>query len=57
MALSCAWHACCCRFHSVVPLVRGGLTDEQVGIFLNRLSDYLFMAARYAVGDRILLVE
>ncbi|GAB4822280.1 hypothetical protein N2152v2_009326 [Parachlorella kessleri] len=33
---------------SVVPLVREGLTDEAVGVFLNRLSDYLFMAARYA---------
>lgn len=35
---------------SVVPLVREGVTDEAVGVFLNRLSDYLFVAARYAVS-------
>lgn len=34
---------------SVVPLVRDGATDESVGVFLNRLSDYLFVAARIAV--------
>lgn len=33
---------------AVVPLVREGLTDPSVGVFLNRLSDYLFTAARYA---------
>ena len=30
----------------VVPLVRHGDTDEAVGRFLNRLSDYFFTAAR-----------
>ncbi|KAI8466661.1 MAG: Adenosylcobalamin biosynthesis, ATP:cob(I)alamin adenosyltransferase-like protein [Monoraphidium minutum] len=33
---------------SVVPLVRGGAVDAAVGCFLNRLSDYLFQAARWA---------
>lgn len=33
---------------SVVPLVRGGSVDPDVGAFLNRLSDYLFQAARWA---------
>lgn len=33
---------------SVVPLVREGGADNSVGIFLNRLSDYLFTAARMA---------
>jgi ATP:cob(I)alamin adenosyltransferase len=33
---------------AVVPLVRDQLTDAAVGIYLNRLSDYLFTAARYA---------
>lgn len=33
---------------AVVPLVRDGVTDPAVGIFLNRLSDYLFTAARMA---------
>ena len=33
---------------AVVPLVREGLTEPAVGVFLNRLSDYLFTAARYA---------
>lgn len=32
---------------SVVPLVRDGKVDPNVGIFLNRLSDYLFMSARF----------
>lgn len=35
---------------SVVPLVREGLCDHQVGIYLNRLSDYLFTAARFAAA-------
>lgn len=35
---------------SVVPLVRAGTTDPAVAVFLNRLSDYLFVAARYAVS-------
>ena len=33
---------------AVVPLVRDGVTDPAVGVFLNRLSDYLFTAARMA---------
>ena len=33
---------------SVVPLVRAGATDAAVGVYLNRLSDYLFTAARHA---------
>ncbi|KAK3242904.1 hypothetical protein CYMTET_47427 [Cymbomonas tetramitiformis] len=32
----------------VVPLVRSGAVEASVGIYLNRLSDYLFTAARYA---------
>mmetsp|Transcript_10391 Transcript_10391/g.22326 ORF Transcript_10391/g.22326 Transcript_10391/m.22326 type:complete len:213 (-) Transcript_10391:339-977(-) len=32
---------------SVVPLTREGHVDQQVAIFLNRLSDYLFTAARF----------
>lgn len=34
----------------MVPLVRAGTTDPAVAVFLNRLSDYLFVAARYAVS-------
>lgn len=34
---------------SVVPLVQRGHVDPAVGRYLNRLSDYLFTAARYAV--------
>jgi cob(I)alamin adenosyltransferase len=33
---------------SVVPLAMGGGTDQQVAVYLNRLSDYLFTAARIA---------
>lgn len=33
---------------SVVPLVRAELCEAVVGVYLNRLSDYLFTAARYA---------
>lgn len=33
---------------AVVPLVRDSATDAAVGVYLNRLSDYLFTAARYA---------
>ena len=36
---------------AVVPLVENGQTDPVVGQFLNRLSDYLFTAARYAVSS------
>jgi len=32
----------------VVPLVREGHVDEAVGRYLNRLSDYLFTAARFS---------
>jgi len=32
----------------VVPLVRAEDVEPEVGIFLNRLSDYFFVAARYA---------
>eukprot|EP01113_Clastostelium_recurvatum_P004348 TRINITY_DN11915_c0_g1_i2.p1 TRINITY_DN11915_c0_g1~~TRINITY_DN11915_c0_g1_i2.p1 ORF type:complete len:249 (-),score=71.04 TRINITY_DN11915_c0_g1_i2:64-810(-) len=32
----------------MVPLVRSGAVDEAVGRYINRLSDYLFVAARYA---------
>ncbi|SCA64124.1 Cob(I)yrinic acid a,c-diamide adenosyltransferase, mitochondrial [Chlamydiales bacterium SCGC AG-110-P3] len=32
---------------TVVPIVREGNTSEQVMIYLNRLSDYLFVASRY----------
>ncbi|KAK5615765.1 hypothetical protein CRENBAI_022552 [Crenichthys baileyi] len=33
---------------SVAPIVRSGEADPDVAKFLNRLSDYLFTAARYA---------
>ncbi len=33
---------------SVVPLVASGQTDPEVGRYLNRLSDFLFVAARFA---------
>lgn len=33
---------------SVVPLVQAGSTDGAVGVYMNRLSDYLFTAARFA---------
>ncbi len=32
----------------VVPLVRDGVTDPVVQIYLNRMSDYFFVAARWA---------
>jgi ATP:cob(I)alamin adenosyltransferase len=34
---------------SVLPLVQAESTNAAVGIYLNRLSDYLFVAARTAV--------
>ena len=33
---------------SVVPLCLDGECDESTAIYLNRLSDYLFMGARFA---------
>ena len=35
----------------VVPLVRGGDCETSVGVYLNRLSDYLFVAARFAASE------
>lgn len=35
---------------AVVPLVQQGSVASEVGIYMNRLSDYLFTAARIAVG-------
>lgn len=35
---------------AVAPLARAGEVQAEVGAFLNRLSDYLFQAARWAVG-------
>ena len=35
----------------VVPLVRGGDCEKSVGVYLNRLSDYLFVAARFAAQE------
>ncbi|KAG2231992.1 hypothetical protein INT48_004802 [Thamnidium elegans] len=36
----------------VQPLVRDHLCDESVGIFLNRLSDFLFNAARWTAQSQ-----
>ena len=37
---------------SIVPLVLDGECEDAASIYLNRLSDYLFVAARYvAVGE------
>mmetsp|Transcript_6527 Transcript_6527/g.18801 ORF Transcript_6527/g.18801 Transcript_6527/m.18801 type:complete len:83 (+) Transcript_6527:558-806(+) len=33
---------------AVVPLVQSGSVHTDVGVFMNRLSDYLFTAARIA---------
>ena len=35
---------------SVVSLVQAGEVDQQVGVYLNRLSDFLFVAARTAAA-------
>ncbi|XP_065708046.1 corrinoid adenosyltransferase MMAB isoform X2 [Patagioenas fasciata] len=40
--------AVCRRAESVVPLVQAGEADPNVAKYLNRLSDYLFVLARYA---------
>ncbi|XP_064024505.1 corrinoid adenosyltransferase MMAB [Pogoniulus pusillus] len=49
---SAALHLCraVCRRaeRCVVPLVQAGEADPNVGKYLNRLSDYLFVLARYA---------
>ncbi|KAK7067884.1 hypothetical protein SK128_005793 [Halocaridina rubra] len=38
---------------TIVPLTSAGLVDEQVLVYVNRLSDYLFTVARYAsIRDR-----
>lgn len=34
---------------AVIPLVRDKDVEQAVAIYLNRLSDFLFVAARYAV--------
>jgi hypothetical protein len=36
-----------------VPLVQKGSVSSDVGIYMNRLSDYLFTAARLAVQTRV----
>lgn len=36
---------------SVVPLTREANVDEQVAVYLNRLSDYLFTAARFVAAQ------
>ncbi len=35
---------------AVVPMTLAGSVEETVAIYLNRLSDYLFTAARLAVS-------
>uniref|UniRef100_A0A674HE93 Corrinoid adenosyltransferase MMAB n=1 Tax=Taeniopygia guttata TaxID=59729 RepID=A0A674HE93_TAEGU len=40
--------ACAPHFLGVVPLVQAGEADPNVAKYLNRLSDYLFVLARYA---------
>jgi len=34
---------------TVIPLINSQQCDTEVGIYLNRLSDFLFVAGRYAV--------
>lgn len=38
---------------SVTPFARGGECDPDAAVFLNRLSDYLFVAARSVAGTQI----
>ncbi|XP_059193933.1 corrinoid adenosyltransferase isoform X1 [Centropristis striata] len=47
-ALHLARTVCRRAERSVAPIVRSGEADPDVAKFLNRLSDYLFTAARYA---------
>ncbi|XP_068560023.1 corrinoid adenosyltransferase MMAB [Cebidichthys violaceus] len=47
-ALHLARTVCRRAERSVAPIVRTGEADPEIAKFLNRLSDYLFTAARYA---------
>ncbi|XP_056273980.1 corrinoid adenosyltransferase isoform X2 [Pseudoliparis swirei] len=49
-ALHLARTVCRRAERSVAPIVRTGEADPDVAKFLNRLSDYLFTAARYAAS-------
>jgi cob(I)alamin adenosyltransferase len=51
-ALHAARSVCRRAERAVVPLVRAGDVEADVGAYLNRLSDYLFAAARTAVRAR-----
>jgi cob(I)alamin adenosyltransferase len=35
------------------PILRGGTVDAEVGVYLNRLSDYLFVLARAAAPSDV----
>jgi len=41
-----------CINHRVTPLVRDGQVEESVAKYLNRLSDFLFVAARYVAHQQ-----
>jgi len=45
-ALHCARSVCRRAERHVWPLLKSGHAEEDIGVFLNRLSDYLFVAAR-----------
>mmetsp|Transcript_18825 Transcript_18825/g.47879 ORF Transcript_18825/g.47879 Transcript_18825/m.47879 type:complete len:218 (-) Transcript_18825:150-803(-) len=49
---SCFLHVCrsTCRRaeRSIAPLLQAGAVEDSVGIYINRLSDFFFAAARYA---------